>query len=77
MWQTIGNIFLNYWVEFALAGFVTVVGFFIKKYLKLNNEALERNQKEYHDKIQTDIIDKNQEMINQVIENSKADDRAL
>lgn len=77
MWEVIVSTFLKYWVEFVLAGVGAGIIYFVKKYMKLNNEALKRSQEEYHDKIKKDIIDKNQEMIHNMIEKSVEDDARL
>ena len=64
MWETIGSIVLKYWVEFLLAGVVGIVGFFSKRYLKLEKEERQREQTEFFEKLAKNIQQENTNMIN-------------
>ena len=64
MWETIGSIVLKYWVEFLLAGVVGIVGFFGKRYLKLEKEERQREQTEFFEKLAKNIQQENTNMIN-------------
>ena len=64
MWETIGSIVLKYWVEFLLASVVGIVGFFGKRYLKLEREERKREQTEFFEKLAKNIQKENTNMIN-------------
>ena len=64
MWETIGSIVLKYWVEFLLASVVGIVGFFGKRYLKLEKEDRKREQTEFFEKLAKNIQQENTNMIN-------------
>ena len=64
MWETIGSIVLKYWVEFVLASVVGIVGFFGKRYLKLEKEDRKREQTEFFEKLAKNIQQENTNMIN-------------
>ena len=51
MLETIGSIVLKYWVELILGLIVTGGGFLIKRYLRLEKEERQREQKEYFDNV--------------------------
>ena len=51
MLETIGSIALKYWVELILGLIVTGGGFLIKRYLRLEEEERQREQKEYFDNV--------------------------
>ena len=55
MWETISSIMLKYWVEFALGLIVTVGGFFIRRYIKLEKAERSREQKEYFENLTNSI----------------------
>ena len=81
MWETIGSIVLKYWVEFLLAGVVGIVGFFGKRYLKLEKEERKREQTDFFEKLAKNI---QQEITTEVSkamiagrDESKADDEVL
>lgn len=77
MWGTILGIVVKYWVEFLL-GLVVLGGTaFIKRYMKLEKESRERDQKEYYKKLTEDIFARNNEMIQEVKEMSQAGDAKL
>lgn len=63
MWETIGSIVLKYWVEFLLASVVGIVGFFGKRYLKLEREERKREQTEFFEKLAKNIQKENTNMI--------------
>ena len=60
MLETIGSIVLKYWVEFILGLIVAGGGFLIKRYLRLEKEERQREQKEYFDKMLEKIQSENQ-----------------
>ena len=64
MWETIGSIVLKYWVEFLLASVVGIVGFFGKRYLKLEKEDRKREQTEFFEKLAKNIQQENTNMVN-------------
>lgn len=63
MLETIGSIVLKYWVEFILGLIVAGGGFLIKRYLRLEKEERQREQKEYFDKMLEKIQSENQQML--------------
>lgn len=71
MLETIGSIVLKYWVELILGLIVTGGGFIIKRYLRLEKEERQREQKEYFDnvlkKIQSELksLEKEHDKMNQ------------
>ena len=64
MWETIGSIVLKYWVEFLLTGIVGIVGFFGKRYFKLEKEERQREQTEFFENLAKNIQQENTNMIN-------------
>lgn len=64
MLETIGSIVLKYWVEFILGLIVAGGGFFIKRYLRLEKEERQKEQKEYFDKMLEKIQSENQHVLN-------------
>lgn len=63
MLETIGSIILKYWVELILGLIVTGGGFLIKRYLRLEREERQREQKEYFDNILKKIQNENQQVL--------------
>lgn len=63
MLETIGSIVLKYWVEFILGLIVAGGGFLIKRYLRLEKEERQREQKEYFDKMLKKIQSENQHVL--------------
>ena len=63
MLETIGSIVLKYWVEFILGLIVAGGGFLIKRYLRLEKEERQREQKEYFDKMLEKIQSDNQQIL--------------
>lgn len=63
MLETIGSIVLKYWVEFILGLIVAGGGFLIKRYLRLEKEERQREQKEYFDKMLEKIQSENQHVL--------------
>ena len=63
MLETIGSIVLKYWVEFILGLIVAGGGFLIKRYLRLEKEERQREQKEYFDKMLEKIQSENQQVL--------------
>ena len=63
MLETIGSIVLKYWVEFILGLIVAGGGFLIKRYLRLEKEERQREQKEYFDKMLEKIQSENQQIL--------------
>lgn len=63
MLETIGSIVLKYWVELILGLIVTGGGFVIKRYLRLEKEERQREQREYFDKMLDKIQNENQQVL--------------
>lgn len=63
MLETIGSIVLKYWVELILGLIVAGGGFLIKRYLRLEKEERQREQREYFDKMLERIQTKNQNVL--------------
>lgn len=63
MLETIGSIVLKYWVELILGLIVTGGGFIIKRYLRLEKEERQREQKEYFDNVLKKIQTENQQVL--------------
>lgn len=63
MLETIGSIVLKYWVELILGLIVTGGGFIIKRYLRLEKEERQREQKEYFDNVLKKIQSENQQVL--------------
>ena len=63
MLETIGSIVLKYWVEFILGLIVAGGGFLIKRYLRLEKEERQREQREYFDKMLEKIQSENQHVL--------------
>ena len=63
MLETIGSIVLKYWVEFILGLIVAGGGFLIKRYLSLEKEERQREQREYFDKMLEKIQSDNQQIL--------------
>lgn len=63
MLETIGSIALKYWVELILGLIVTGGGFLIKRYLRLEKEERQREQKEYFDNVLKKIQTENQQVL--------------
>lgn len=63
MLATIGSIVLKYWVELILGLIVAGGGFVIKRYLRLEKEERQREQREYFDKMLDKIQKENQEVL--------------
>ena len=63
MLETIGSIVLKYWVELILGLIVTGGGFIIKRYLRLEKEERQREQKEYFDNVLKKIQSENQQAL--------------
>lgn len=63
MLETIGSIVLKYWVEFILGLIVAGGGFLIKRYLRLEKEEHQREQKEYFDNMLEKIQSENQQIL--------------
>lgn len=63
MLETIGSIVLKYWVEFILGLIVAGGGFLIKRYLRLEKEERQREQREYFDKMLEKIQSNNQQIL--------------
>lgn len=63
MLETIGSIVLKYWVEFILGLIVAGGGFLIKRYLRLEKEERQREQREYFDKMLEKIQSENQQVL--------------
>ena len=63
MLETIGSIVLKYWVEFILGLIVAGGGFLIQRYLRLEKEERQREQKEYFDKMLEKIQSENQQVL--------------
>lgn len=63
MLETIGSIVLKYWVELILGLIVTGGGFVIKRYLRLEKEERQREQKEYFDNVLKKIQSENQQVL--------------
>lgn len=63
MLEAIGSIVLKYWVELILGLIVAGGGFLIKRYLRLEKEERQREQKEYFDKMLERIQTENQNVL--------------
>lgn len=63
MLETIGSIILKYWVELILGLIVAGGGFLIKRYLRLEKEERQREQKAYFDKMLEKIQNENQQVL--------------
>lgn len=63
MLETIGSIALKYWVELILGLIVTGGGFLIKRYLRLEKEERQREQREYFDNALKKIQSENQQVL--------------
>lgn len=63
MLETIGSIVLKYWVELILGLIVTGGGFVIKRYLRLEKEERQKEQKEYFDNVLKKIQSENQQVL--------------
>lgn len=63
MLETIGSIVLKYWVELVLGLIVAGGGFLIKRYLRLEREERQREQKAYFDKMLEKIQSENQQVL--------------
>lgn len=63
MLATIGSIVLKYWVELILGLIVAGGGFVIKRYLRLEKEERQREQREYFDKMLDKIQNENQQVL--------------
>ena len=63
MLETIGSIVLKYWVELILGLIVAGGGFLIKRYLRLEKEERQREQREYFDKMLEKIQNENQQVL--------------
>lgn len=63
MLETIGSIVLKYWVELILGLIVAGGGFLIKRYLRLEKEERQREQKAYFDKMLEKIQSENQQVL--------------
>ena len=63
MLATIGSIVLKYWVELILGLIVAGGGFVIKRYLRLEKEERQREQREYFDKMLDKIQKENQQVL--------------
>ena len=63
MLETIGSIVLKYWVELILGLIVAGGGFLIKRYLRLEKEERQREQKAYFDKMLEKIQTENQQVL--------------
>ncbi len=63
MLETIGSIVLEYWIEFILGLIVAGGGFLIKRYLRLEKEERQREQREYFDKMLEKIQSENQQIL--------------
>lgn len=63
MLETIGSIVLKYWVEFILGLIVAGGGFLIKRYLRLEKEERQKEQREYFDKMLEKIQSENQQIL--------------
>lgn len=63
MLATIGSIVLKYWVELILGLIVAGGGFLIKRYLKLEKEERQREQREYFDKMLDKIQNENEQVL--------------
>ena len=63
MLETIRSIALKYWVELILGLIVTGGGFLIKRYLRLEKEERQREQKEYFDNVLKKIQSENQQVL--------------
>lgn len=63
MLETIGSIVLKYWVELILGLIVAGGGFLIKRYLRLEKEERQREQKAYFDKMLEKIQNENQQVL--------------
>lgn len=63
MLETIGSIALKYWVELILGLIVTGGGFLIKRYLRLEKEERQREQKEFFDNALKKIQSENQQAL--------------
>lgn len=63
MLETIGSIALKYWVELILGLIVTGGGFLIKRYLRLEKEERQREQKEYFDNVLKKIQSESQQVL--------------
>ena len=80
MLETIGVIVLKYWVELILGLIVTGGGFIIKRYLRLEKEERQREQKEYFDKMLEKIQSENKTVLKSLEDehdkiNQRSDDR--
>lgn len=63
MLETIGSIVLKYWVELILGLIVAGGGFVIKRYLRLEKEERQREQREYFDKMLEKIQSENKTVL--------------
>lgn len=63
MLETIGSIILEYWVELILGLIVAGGGFLIKRYLRLEKEERQREQKAYFDKTLEKIQNESQQVL--------------
>ena len=63
MWETIGQVALKYWVEFALGLIVAGGGFLIKRYLKLAKAERAREQEELFKKFTNGVKTENNTLV--------------
>ena len=80
MLETIGAIVLKYWVELILGLIVAGGGFIIKRYLRLEKEERQREQREYFDKMLEKIQSENKTVLKSLEDehdkmNQRSDDR--
>lgn len=80
MLETIGAIVLKYWVELILGLIVAGGGFVIKRYLRLEKEERQREQREYFDKMLEKIQSENKTVLKSLEDehdkmNQRSDDR--
>lgn len=80
MLETIGSIVLKYWVELILGLIVAGGGFVIKRYLRLEKEERQREQREYFDKMLEKIQSENKTVLKSLEDehdkmNQRSDDR--
>lgn len=80
MLETIGAIFIKYWVEFLLGLIVTGGGFFLKKYIRLEKEDHQRSQEAHYKALTDKIQEENKAMIDSLAKehdeiNKKSDER--
>lgn len=74
MWEQIGSILLNYWIEFLFGGLLVAIGgFFIRRYIKLSTN--ERNQR--LDKLKEDIEKENNKRFDEIEKQSKKEDEKI